>query len=138
MDSSMWATSCLLPKCYAHGYGEFGNCPTSGYIASCHVFIHVRKVLPYGVLLLEGQDGQTSKDHVHNCAPCHLPNVDGQMDPSLTMVPVNLRCMLCGQASRVVTMLICDKCSQGCHMGCLMPPMGEVSVGKWFCLRCTQ
>jgi hypothetical protein len=70
---------------------------------------------------------------VRNCVPCHLPNVDGQMDPSLTMVLVNLQCMLCGQALRDATMLICDKYSQGWHMGCLMPPMEEMLVGKWFC-----
>jgi hypothetical protein len=35
------------------------------------------------------------KDHVHNCAPCHLPNVDGQIDPSLAVIPVGLQCMLC-------------------------------------------
>jgi hypothetical protein len=59
---------------------------------------------------------------------CGWPN-----GPSLAMVPIGLRCMLCEQVSRVATMLICDKCSQGWHMGCLMPPMIEMSVGKWFC-----
>jgi hypothetical protein len=53
------------------------------------VVLCVWKVLPFGVLL-EGQDGQTWKDHVHNCAPCHLPNVDGQMDASLIMVLTSL------------------------------------------------
>jgi hypothetical protein len=32
--------------------------------------------------------GQTWKDHVRNCAPCHLPNVDGQIDPSLVYLLV--------------------------------------------------
>jgi hypothetical protein len=59
-------------------------------VNASRVILHVRKVLPSGMLLLEGQDGQTWKDHVHNCAPCHLPNVDGQMDPSLTMVITGL------------------------------------------------
>jgi hypothetical protein len=31
------------------------------------VILCVQKVLPSRVLLLEGQDGQTWKDHVHNC-----------------------------------------------------------------------
>jgi hypothetical protein len=42
------------------------------------------------MLLLEGQNGQTWKDHVCNYAPCHLPNVNGQIDPSLIVVPANL------------------------------------------------
>jgi hypothetical protein len=45
---------------------------------------------------LEGHDGVVWKDHVHNCVPCHLPNVDGTIDPSLGLVRVGLRCMLCG------------------------------------------
>jgi hypothetical protein len=32
----MWVASCLVPMCYAHGYGKFGNCPTLGYIAFYH------------------------------------------------------------------------------------------------------
>jgi Zn-finger protein len=53
------------------------------------------KVLPSRVLLLEGRDGQVWKDHVWNCAPCHLPHVDGQVDPSLAIVLACLQCMLC-------------------------------------------
>ncbi len=40
----------------------------------------MQKVLPFEVLLLEGQDGQTWKYHVCDCAPCHLLNMDGQID----------------------------------------------------------
>ncbi len=69
---------------------------------------------------------------MHNYAPCHFPNVDGQIYPSLFVVPTSLQCMLCGQSSRVATMLICDQCSLGWHMGCLMPPMEEMLVEKWF------
>ncbi len=75
---------------------------------------------------------------MHNCAPCHLPNVDGQMDPSLAVVPTGLQCMLFGQALGATIMLICDKCYQGWHMKCLMPPLEEMPIGKWFCLWCTQ
>ncbi len=32
----MWTISYLVPMCYAHGYGEFGNQPTPRYIALCH------------------------------------------------------------------------------------------------------
>jgi len=60
------------------------------------------------------------------------------MDPSLAMVFASLQRMLCGQALRDATMLICDKCFQAWHMGCLMPPMEEVPIGKWFCPWCTQ
>ncbi len=53
-------------------------------------------MLAFGILMLEGRDGVVWKDHVRNCAPCHLPNVDGTVDPSLAMVRAGLKCMLCG------------------------------------------
>jgi hypothetical protein len=58
--------------------------------------LRMREVLDFGVLMLEGHDGVVWKDHVRNCAPCHLPNVDGTVDPSLVVVWVGLRCMLVG------------------------------------------
>jgi hypothetical protein len=41
------------------------------------------------ILSLKGQDGQTWKDHMWNCMPCHLLDVDGQIDPSLVVVLAN-------------------------------------------------
>ncbi len=84
-------------------------------------------------LLLEGCNGQTSKYHVHNCVPCHIPNVNGQIDLSLMVVLSNLWYMLCEQFSRIATMLICYQCSQGWHMWCLMPSLKKVPISKWFC-----
>jgi hypothetical protein len=63
-------------------------------------------VLPFKVLLLECQDGQTWKDHVLNCAPCHPYDVDGHIDPSLMVVPIRLCCMLCEQSIRVVDIYV--------------------------------
>jgi len=65
------------------------------------------------VLLLEGRDGQTWKDHVRNYAPCHFPHVDGKIDLSLAIFFARLRYMLCGQAMGVAITLICDRCSKG-------------------------
>lgn len=96
------------------------------------IILRVRKVLPSRMLLLEGQDGQTRKDHVHNCVPCHFPHVNAQIDLFLTVVPTRLRSMLCGQVVGVATMLICKWCSKGWHMGCFMPPLHEILVDKWF------
>jgi hypothetical protein len=98
--------------------------------------------------MLEGRDGVVWKDHVHNCAPCHLPNVDGTIDPSLAVIWPGLRCMLCGSrggathmlcGSRggATHMLVCDRCSRGWHMACMTPPMDVVPLGRWVCPRCT-
>ncbi len=39
-------------------------------------------------LLLEGQDGHTWNNHMRNYTTCHFPNMDGQIDPYLIVVPI--------------------------------------------------
>jgi cbb3-type cytochrome oxidase cytochrome c subunit len=34
-------------------------------------------------------------------------------------------------------MLVCDRCSRGWHMACMIPPMDVVPAGRWVCLRYT-
>lgn len=46
------------------------------------------------------------KDHVHNCASCHLSDVDCQIDPFSIIVPIGFHFMLCGQFTRVAIMLV--------------------------------
>ncbi|BBN08003.1 hypothetical protein Mp_4g07990 [Marchantia polymorpha subsp. ruderalis] len=112
--------------------------PTTLDVTAGRTILRVREVLPSGVLLLEGRDGVVWKDHVRNCAPCHLPNVDGTMDPSLAIVRASLRCMLCGSAVQAARMLVCDRCSRGWHMSCLTPPIDVIPAGRWVCPRCTS
>jgi len=99
------------------------NNTTTLDVITNHVILHVQKVLPFGILLLEGWNGQTWKNHVHNCVLCHLRNVDGQTDPSSAIILVNLWCMLCGQSIGIATMLVCDWCSGRWHMTCLTLPL---------------
>ncbi len=103
--------------------------PTTLDVTTGRTILQVREVLAYGVLMLEGRDGVVWKDHVRNCAPCHLPNVDGRVDPSLAVIRVSLRCMLCGSRGGAAHMLVCDRCSRGWHMACMIPPM-DVPNGR--------
>jgi hypothetical protein len=94
-------------------------------------------VLASIVLMLEGRDGVVWKDHVCNCAPCHLPNVDGIVDPSLVVVRASLKCMLCGFRGGSAHILVCDRCYRGWHMACMTPPMDVVPARWWVCPRYT-
>ncbi|BBN02913.1 hypothetical protein Mp_2g19240 [Marchantia polymorpha subsp. ruderalis] len=114
------------------------NALTTLDVTAGRTILRVREVLPYGVNLLEGRDGVVWKDHVRNCAPCHLPNVDGTMNPILAIVCAGLRCMLCGSAGQAARMLVCDRCSRGWHMSCLTPPIDVIPAGRWVCPRCTS
>jgi hypothetical protein len=84
-------------------------------------------VLASGVLMLEGHDGVIWKDHVRNYAPCHLPNVDGTVDPSLAVIQAGLKCVLCGSKGGAA------QCSRGSHMACMIPPMDVVPARRWVC-----
>jgi hypothetical protein len=106
-------------------------------VAASRTILRMREVLASGVLMLEGRDGVVWKDHVHNCAPCHLPNVDGRVDPNLAVIRAGLRCMLCGSRGGATHMLMCDRCSRGWHMACMTPPMDVVLDGRWVCPCCT-
>ncbi len=99
--------------------------------------LRVREVSASGILMLEGRDSVVWKVHVRNCAPRHLPNVDARVDPSLAVIRVDLRCMLCGSRGGAAHMLVCDRCSRGWHMVCMTPPMNVVPDGRWVCPRCT-
>ncbi|BBN03070.1 hypothetical protein Mp_2g20450 [Marchantia polymorpha subsp. ruderalis] len=107
--------------------------PTTLDVTAGRTILRVREVLPSGVLLFESRDGIVWKDHVRNCAPCHLPNVDGTMDPSLAIVRACLRCMLCESAGQAARMLVCDRCSRRWHMLCLTPPIDVIPARRWVC-----
>jgi hypothetical protein len=102
-----------------------------------HTILQMRKVLAFWVLMLEGCDGVVWKDHVRNCAPCHLPNVDGTIDASWVVIRAGLRCMLCGFRGGTTHMLVCDRCSRGWHIACMTPPMDVVPTRRWVCPCCT-
>jgi hypothetical protein len=104
-------------------------------IMAGRIILQMREVLASRVLILEGCDGVVWKDHVRNCAPCHLPNVDGTIDASLVVIRAGLRCMLCGFKGGVAHMLVCDRCYRGWHIVCMTPPMDVVPTGWWVCPR---
>jgi hypothetical protein len=112
--------------------------PTTLDVIAGQIILRVREVLGSGVLLLEGRDSKLWKDHTRNCAPCHLPHIDGTVHPGTSHIPVGLRCRLCGSTKRAATMVICDICSTGWHLECLTLPLLEVPVGQWACPECVR
>jgi hypothetical protein len=129
------------PSIYRFHVGDYvylqQTAPTTLDVTASCTILRVREVLASKVLMLEGHDGVVWKDHVPNYAPCHLPNVDGTVDPSLAVVRASLRCMLCESKGGATHMLVCDRCSRGWHMACMTPPMDVIPVGRWVCPRCT-
>eukprot|EP00245_Coleochaete_scutata_P000411 TRINITY_DN1051_c1_g1_i1.p1 TRINITY_DN1051_c1_g1~~TRINITY_DN1051_c1_g1_i1.p1 ORF type:complete len:1227 (+),score=252.29 TRINITY_DN1051_c1_g1_i1:430-3681(+) len=106
-------------------------------VTAGRVVLRVKALKPSGVLLLEGRDGGEWEDHARNCAPCHLPDIEGTVDPSLRIAPASLRCMACGETTQGGQMVLCDRCQRGWHTFCLRPPLEEIPAGSWTCPRCT-
>jgi hypothetical protein len=107
-------------------------------VTTWRIILRVHEVLGLGVLLLEGHDGKLWKDHTRNCAPYHLPHIDGMVYPGTSHIPTGLRCRLCSSAKCSAIKIICDICSIGWHLECLTPPLLEVPVGQWACPECVR
>jgi hypothetical protein len=112
--------------------------PTTLDVTAGRVILRVREVLGSGVLLLEGRDGKFWKDHTCNCAPCHLPHIDGTVHPGTSHIYVGLKCRLCGSPKRAATMVIFYVCYTRWHLECLIPLLLEVPVGQWSCPKCIR
>jgi hypothetical protein len=98
-----------------------------------------------GVVILQGRDGRTLPENVRNCAPCHIPDIDGTVDPSLVpfdRATVEIPCEVCNSIehdpSRRKIMLLCDHCNTGWHTDCLTPALSATPRGDWFCPYCVK
>ena len=56
--------------------------------------LRIVKMEPHGTVVLQGQCGQTTKNHISNLAPCHL-DVDPEIDFGLAPPPADLPCEVC-------------------------------------------
>ena len=100
------------------------------------LILRVLEVRPSGVVVLQGRCGCTVLNHARNTAPCHLPDLDPTIDPTLAMPPANLACEVCDFPDDEGVMLLCDVCNCGYHTYCLEPPLTAVPKGAWICPSC--
>jgi hypothetical protein len=83
----------------------------------------VHQVRANGRMVLQGAGGTLFKEHLENCAPCHNPNIDLTVDPTLTTVAADHPCQVCTSPGDPERMLLCDYCLEGWYMGCLEPAL---------------
>jgi hypothetical protein len=92
-----------------------------------------------GRLVLEGHDKKTVKDHVENCAPCHIPIINIWQNSRLAREDIDHSCHVCHLTTGGSIMLLsCDSCDDGWHRACLDLPLLATPVGDCFCPRCSQ
>jgi uncharacterized Zn finger protein (UPF0148 family) len=51
---------------------------------------------------------------------------------------IQVVCTVCDRDDDDESMLLCDGCDAGYHMGCLSPPLTSVPQGDWFCPPCDE
>ena len=109
-------------------------------IKAQQVIVRVIQVKDSGVLVVQGRCGQTRAVHSSNVAPCHLPHLDGTIDPELAIPAPDLSCEVCGFPDDEAVMILCEYCGTGWHTYCLEPPLPKVP-GKaevWLCPNCVK
>jgi transposase InsO family protein len=105
------------------------------HIAARAPVLRVTAVGDSGVVTLQGKCGRTVKRHMQLLAPCHLPDLDGTVDPTLERFDPDKRCEVCNLPDDAPHMLLCDWCNCGWHMQCLSPPVQQ-SPAVWLCPYC--
>jgi hypothetical protein len=48
----------------------------------------------------------------------------------------DISCEVCHKSTPWGTMILCDQCDQGYHIGCVDPPLASVPEGEWSCPTC--
>ena len=90
------------------------------------------RIKPDYTLVLRGKDGRVMSDQARYTTSCYLPDVSDEYDPAKVRPEADHHCEVCRRINSPDTMLLCDGCSLGYHMGCLTPPMLEVPMGEWY------
>jgi hypothetical protein len=114
------------------------NSASAIQISARQLIVRVMKVNANGVVVVQGRCGNTRSTHINSIAPCHLPHLDGTIDPSLAIPPADLACEVCNFPDDEGHMLLCDFCNLGWHMYCLDPPLERLPPAKsaWLCPSC--
>ena len=134
-----------LPKILRFEVGDYvyvrrntssGKAPSSLEALARPEILRIREVRPSGVLVLQGRCGRTIIENPVNCAPCHLPIVDGDLDLAQAKPTVDVACEKCRLPDNEHIMLMCDSCDHFWHTYCLEPPLYAVPQGTWVCPPC--
>jgi site-specific DNA-cytosine methylase len=100
------------------------------------IILRVQEVRDTGVLVLQGRCGRSTTAHMSQCSPCHLPDIDGAIDPLLIEDTDDIMCEVCGTDEQKSVLLLCDFCNCGYHTFCLQPPLDNIPDGYWLCPAC--
>jgi site-specific DNA-cytosine methylase len=131
-----------LPRVASYQPGDFVylrrlKAGSSLVIKARPTILRVAEMRDNGVVVLQDKAGQKFVQQVSQLAPCHLPDIDGSIDPVLLGQDMGAECEVCGSADDEAVFMFCDHCNTGWHTYCCTPPMAQVPEGHFLCERCT-
>jgi len=100
------------------------------------LILRVVEVKKSGVLKLQDRACQTIEVHSSKCAPCHLPDIDPRVDPTIAIPGEDLPCEVCHSPDDEAYMVLCDSCNKGWHTYCVHPALEKVPESLWICPDC--
>ena len=89
-----------------------------------------------GSVVLQDKAGSRTVQQVSQLAPCHLPGIDGSVDPTLKGEDLGALCRVCGSPDDEAVFMFCDHCNSGWHTYCCDPPLAAVPSGCFICDIC--
>jgi hypothetical protein len=130
-----------LPRVASYQPGDFVylrrlKAGSSLVIKARPTILQVKQLRPNGVVVLRDKAGQEFVQQVSQLAPCHLPDIDGSIDPVLLGQDQGAECVVCGSADDGTVFMFCDNCNTGWHTYCCTPPLPGVPEGHFLCERC--
>jgi hypothetical protein len=107
-------------------------------ITATQLIVRILALKLGGTVVVQGRCGTKRTVNINSIAPCHLPHLDGTVDPELAMPPADLACEVCGFPDDDDVMLLCDNCNSGWHTYCLTPELEQLPPEKepWLCPNC--
>ena len=99
-------------------------------ITATQLIVRILALKLGGTVVVQGRCGSTQTVNINSIAPCHLPHLDGTVDPELAMPPADLACEICNFPDDDDVMLLCDNCNSGWHTYCLTPPLEQLPPEK--------
>ena len=138
---AMKRTGSYMPKLRKFAPGDFVYLRRSKEVCTIQIpareiILRVVEVRDNGIVMVQGKCGTTQPAHHSELAPCHLPYIDGDINPELAAPDADHACEICQFPNDEDLMLLCDGCGTGWHTFCLTPPLSDVPQGKWVCPRC--
>ena len=100
--------------------------------SASQIILRIMKIKPDYTHVLRGRDGRVMTDHSRRTAPCYLPDVNDEYDPTRVQTEADHKCEVSHRIDSPDTMSLYDGCNLGYHVECQNPPMTEVPSKEWY------